>query len=91
MGAGGLILLIVFGIAAAAVAGVNRANRYSSEVVATGLGTMIGAYFSNWFVRSVGAFGPEIDGLFLLPAVVGGVGFGAVAGLAAWDPEMPRR
>ncbi len=83
MGLVGFILLIAIGLAPVAVVRVTKATRYECEAVIAGLGVMIGAFFSNLFVRSTSAVGPEIDGLLLVPALIGGLTFGAIAGLVA--------
>ncbi len=89
MGIWGFIVLLVgaavLGFAAQAV---GRA-RYTYEWVIAGLGAAVGAYVASEWLGVASTWGPELDGLFVLPALIGAVILGGIVDLVTRFTGQP--
>jgi hypothetical protein len=81
MDASGFIILVV-GAAALGLIGQRLipGARYPYEWVVSGIGALVGGYAASERLGSAGQGGPELGGLFLAPALIGGI----VLGGAVW-------
>lgn len=77
----GAIVLIV-GAAAIGLLGqfAIRDARLSYEWVVTGVGALVGGYVASELIGAAGEWGPDAGGLFLGPALIGGL----IVGGAVW-------
>ena len=97
VGAGGFVVLIIVvaAVAGGVVYGLLRGEQASHQwlLPLTVLGALLGGYgASEWFtgayVVNLSEWGPETDGLNLLPAIIGAVILGPLAALGAIAPAQ---
>lgn len=77
MGAFAAVLLVVGALVIGVVAQVIGEVRVGWEWAATGAGALVGGYLGSEALGGLSTWGLEFDGLFVLPALIGGlvVGF----------------
>ncbi len=78
MGFVGFASLIALGVAAAVVSRLLGRTHYEHETLFAGAGAVIGAYFGSGLAAALSDTGPNLDGLVVLPALVGAVIFGGI-------------
>lgn len=79
--AGGVILVVgalVFGV----VAQIVGETRTGYEWLVDGIAAAIGALFASEFITAWRAFDPVVDGLAIVPALLGGLAVGLVVEIA---------
>lgn len=79
----GVIVLVVGGAVLGLIAQVPQGARFSYEWVATGIGAIVGGFIASEVPAWAAGQSPELGGLFLLQALVGGVIGGAIVWLVA--------
>ena len=82
MGGLALTLMIVAGIVLGGVVQLTGVARSGYDGLITGIAVVGGAIVAGQWLGSSSARGPQFDGLYLLPALIGGVVLGAIANLA---------
>jgi len=82
MGGLALMLVIVAGIVLGVVVQLTGVARSGYYGLVTGIAVVGGAIVAGQWLGSSSAWGPQFDGLYLLPALIGGVVLGAIANLA---------
>ena len=72
---------------------VGEKAHYRYQWVADGIGALFGGYAASELIGPAGSWGPEFGGLFLIPALVGGLVVGALVELVlrAWGPAPTAR
>jgi uncharacterized membrane protein YeaQ/YmgE (transglycosylase-associated protein family) len=82
LGLGGWAILIVgsliFGVIAQFVGETRDGYEWLTDSIAAGIGALV----ASEFIVAWQAFGPVVDGLALVPALVGGLAVGLVAEIA---------
>lgn len=76
----GIVILVVGAVVLGVIGQYIGQARYRYEWVADGIGALVGGYVASELLGSVGEWGPEAGGLFLLPALIGGI----IVGGAVW-------
>lgn len=79
----GIIVLVVGGAILGLIGQVPQGSRFPYEWVATGIGAIVGGFIASEVPAWAAGQSPEVGGLFLLQALVGGVVGGAVVWLVA--------
>lgn len=82
MGGLALALIIVVGIVLGVVVQLTSVVGSGYDWLITGIAVVGGAIIAGQWLGSLSAWGPQFDGLYLLPALIGGVVLGAIADLA---------
>ncbi len=82
MGGLALTLIIVAGIVLGVVVQLTGVARSGYDGLITGIAVVGGAIVAGQWLGSLSTWGPQFDGLYLLPALIGGVVLGAIANLA---------
>jgi len=82
MGGSALIVVIVAGIVLGIVAQVIGVARSGYDGLITAIAFVGGAIVAGQWLGGVSTWGPQLDGLYLLPALVGGIVLGVIADLA---------
>ena len=78
MGAGGLILLVAGAVVLGLIAQFLGQARSNYDWLITAVGAGIGGYVASEWLGAASTWGPELDGLFAVPALIGAVIVGAV-------------
>ena len=52
--------------------------RSRAEWVAMAIGSAVGGLVGGWYLRGWAAWGPELDGVYLLPGLIGAIVVGGV-------------
>ena len=81
MGGLALGLVIVVGIILGIVAQLIGVARSGYDGLITGIGIVGGGIVAGQWLGGVSTWGPQIDGLFLLPALIGGIVLAVIADL----------
>lgn len=81
MGLGAFIVLLVGTAVLGVVAQVLGKAHYSFEWLVAGIGAIVGGYVASEWLGPASTWGPEWDGLFFLPALIGALILG---GLVDW-------
>jgi len=76
----GIVILVVGAVVLGVIGQYIGQARYRYEWIADGIGALVGGYVPSELLGSVGEWGPEVGGLFLLPALIGGI----IVGGAVW-------
>lgn len=76
----GIVILLVGAVVLGVIGQFIGQARYRYEWIADGIGALVGGYGASELLGSVGEWGPEVGGLFLLPALIGGI----LVGGAVW-------
>ncbi len=79
----GVIVLVVGGAILGLIGQIPQGGRLRYEWVVTGIGAIIGGFIASEVPAWAVGESPEIGGLFLLQALVGGVVGGAIVWLVA--------
>lgn len=79
----GIIVLVVGGAVLGLIAQAVQGARFPHEWVATGIGVVVGGLIGSELPNWAAGQSPEIGGLFVLQALVGGVVGGAIVWLVA--------
>jgi hypothetical protein len=82
MGGLALTLIVVAAIAMGVVVQLTGVARSGYDGLITGIAVVGGAIVAGQWLGSSSTWGPQFDGLYLLPALIGGVVLGAIADLA---------
>jgi hypothetical protein len=82
MGSLALMLVIVVAIVLGIVVQLAGVTRSGYDGLITGIAVVGGAIIAGQWLGSSSTWGPQFDGLYLLPALIGGVVLGAIANLA---------
>ena len=78
MGFIGIITLVSGAVAMGLTAQSLGTPHWSYEWVATSIGALIGGYVGGSLLGPASGWGPETDGLFILPALLVGIVCGAI-------------
>ena len=78
MGTGGFILLIAGAVGLGLIAQFLGQARSSYEWLITAIGAAIGGFAASEWLGGASTWGPEVDGLFVVPALIGAVIVGAI-------------
>lgn len=81
LGVWGAILMIAFAVVLGIVAQMYGEKHSTYEWLITGIAALIGAFVASEYLGAFSAFGPQFDGVALVPAVIGAVVVGVVADL----------
>ena len=82
MGGLALMLVIVAGIVLGVLVQMIGVTRSGYDGLITGIAVVGGAIVAGQWLGGVSTWGPQFDGLYLLPALVGGIVLGVIADLA---------
>lgn len=82
LGVGGWFILIVGSLAFGVIAQFVGDTRTGYEWLVDSIAAAIGALVASEFIVAWQAFGPVVDGLALVPALVGGLVVGLIAEVA---------
>ncbi len=78
MGIGAVIVLLVAALVLGFVAQSLGHARFGYEWVIAGIAAAIGAYVASEWLGTMSTWGPEWDGMFLLPALIGALVLGGL-------------
>ena len=81
MGGLALMLVIVAGIVLGVLVQMIGVTRSGYDGLITGIAVVGGAIVAGQWLGGVSTWGPQFDGLYLLPALVGGIVLGVIADL----------
>ena len=82
MGGLALMLVIVAGIVLGVVVQMIGVTRSGYDGLITGIAVVGGAIVAGQWLGGVSTWGPQFDGLYLLPALIGGIVLGVIADFA---------
>lgn len=90
MDAGGFLILILGAVVLGLIGQYLGQAHYPYEWVLYGIGALIGGYVASELLGSAGEWGPEYGGLFLAPALIGGVIVGGLVEIVLrWATPAP--
>lgn len=78
MGTAGFILLLVGALVLGLIAQFLGQARFGYDWLITAIGAAIGGFVASEWLGGASTWGPEADGLFVLPALIGAVIVGAL-------------
>jgi uncharacterized membrane protein YeaQ/YmgE (transglycosylase-associated protein family) len=81
MGAGGIAFLLISGFVMGVIAQMVGVAHRTWEWAVVGLVAVVGGYAASEWLGPLSTWGPEGNGMYLLPALIGVVVAGAVADL----------
>lgn len=79
----GVVVLVVGGAILGLIGQLIQGARFPYEWVATGIGAVVGGFIARELPNWAAGQSPEFGGLFVLPALVGGLVGGAIVWLVA--------
>jgi uncharacterized membrane protein YeaQ/YmgE (transglycosylase-associated protein family) len=81
MGIWGAVIMIAFALVMGIVAQMYGAKHWTYEWLVTGFAALVGAFVASEYLGAFSAYGPQYDGLAIVPALIGAVVVGVLAHL----------
>jgi uncharacterized membrane protein YeaQ/YmgE (transglycosylase-associated protein family) len=81
LGIWGAIIMIAFALVLGVVAQMYGTKHSTYEWLITGIAALAGAFVASEYLGTFSAFGPQYDGVALVPALIGAVVIGVIADL----------
>jgi uncharacterized membrane protein YeaQ/YmgE (transglycosylase-associated protein family) len=82
----GIVALIILAVAAIAIGVIVQFTgdpRFGYEWLMTAVGAFVGGFVATSYLGTLGAWGPALDGMFVLPAMIGAVVVAAIVAVVA--------
>ncbi|MBI3972381.1 MAG: hypothetical protein HY332_13965 [Chloroflexi bacterium] len=83
MGTWALILLVFGALVLGFIAQFSGTPRYSYDWLITAIAAGIGGFIASEYLGPLSTWGPEFDGMFVFPALIGAIVVGAIAEVVA--------
>jgi uncharacterized membrane protein YeaQ/YmgE (transglycosylase-associated protein family) len=83
MGIMAMIVLAAAAIAIGVIIQFTGTPRFGREWLMTAVGAVVGGFVATSYLGTLGAWGPTLDGMFVLPALIGAVVVAAIVAAIA--------
>jgi uncharacterized membrane protein YeaQ/YmgE (transglycosylase-associated protein family) len=81
LGIWGAVVMIAFAVVLGIAAQMYGEKHSTYEWLITGIAALVGAFVASEYLGTFSAFGPQFDGVALVPALIGAVVLGVIADL----------
>jgi uncharacterized membrane protein YeaQ/YmgE (transglycosylase-associated protein family) len=81
LGVWGAIVILAFGLLLGIAAQWYGEKHATNEWLITGVAAIVGAFVASEYLGAVSTYGPQFDGLAVLPALIGAVVVGGLVAL----------